>query len=149
MTNTSKNVGTAAETAVVRYLNKNGFPTAERRALAGQYDLGDITGIPGLVIEVKAGAAAKTASDGQVEKWLGETETERVNAKADIGVLVMARAGYGSTRVGQWWAILPGATFIALVHPHHGLDLTGTAPVRIHFESIVNILRFTGYGEPL
>ena len=35
MTNRSKAIGTAAETAVVRYLAAHGFPAAERRALHG------------------------------------------------------------------------------------------------------------------
>lgn len=48
MTNRPKAIGTAAETAVVRYLAAHGFPAAERRALHGATDLGDITGTPGL-----------------------------------------------------------------------------------------------------
>ena len=46
MTNRPKAIGTAAETAVVRYLAAHGFPAAERRALHGATDLGDITGTP-------------------------------------------------------------------------------------------------------
>ena len=63
MTNRSKDTGTNAETAVATYLRSTGyFPNAERRALAGAYDRGDLTGIGDLVIEVKAGAAAEKAS---------------------------------------------------------------------------------------
>ncbi len=39
----SKQKGTAAETAVVKYLKANGFPKAERRALQGNLDKGDIS----------------------------------------------------------------------------------------------------------
>ena len=39
MTNRPKAIGTAAETAVVRYLAAHGFPAAERRALHGARDL--------------------------------------------------------------------------------------------------------------
>jgi hypothetical protein len=49
--NKSKIKGTAYETAVVRHLNDNGFPYAERRALAGNLDKGDIAGIPSVVME--------------------------------------------------------------------------------------------------
>ena len=55
MTNRPKAIGTAAETAVVRYLAAHGFPNAERRALHGATDLGDITGTPSLCWEVKGG----------------------------------------------------------------------------------------------
>ena len=41
MTNRPKAIGTAAETAVVRYLAAHGFPAAERRALHGATDLGE------------------------------------------------------------------------------------------------------------
>src|SRR5690606_27104000 len=50
----SKDIGTRAETAVVRYLRANGFEHAERRALRGRQDAGDITGTPGICWEVKA-----------------------------------------------------------------------------------------------
>jgi len=49
----AKAKGTSAETAVVKYLIDNGFPYAERRALNGALDLGDITGTPALAWEVK------------------------------------------------------------------------------------------------
>jgi hypothetical protein len=41
----AKAKGTSAETAVVKFLIDNGFPYAERRALNGALDLGDITGL--------------------------------------------------------------------------------------------------------
>lgn len=105
MVNKPRNIGTAAETAVVRYLVANGFPHAERRSLKGNLDQGDITGTPGICWEVKGGAAAKNASDGQVQAWLEETERERVNAGATIGILVLQRKGIGAINAGRWWAI--------------------------------------------
>jgi len=64
----SKQKGTAAETAVVRYLRSlnfqhagPAFPNAERRALSGGKDMGDIAGIPDTVIEVKAAETLKLA----------------------------------------------------------------------------------------
>ena len=62
----SKDIGTRAEAAVVRYLCANGWANAERRALRGSADWGDVTGTPGLVWEVKGGDAAKDASDNQI-----------------------------------------------------------------------------------
>ena len=47
----NKQKGTSFETLVADFLTDNGFPYAERRALAGVNDKGDITGTPGLVWE--------------------------------------------------------------------------------------------------
>ena len=45
MVNRSKNIGTAGETAVVRYLRDcGGWPNAERRALAGSERVPSATG---------------------------------------------------------------------------------------------------------
>jgi hypothetical protein len=103
MTNRPKQIGTAAETNVVAYARAL-FPDARRQALAGVLDIGDVELTPGLIVEVKAGAAAKHASAKQVTEWIGETERERGNAKAHTAILVRQRNGYGATRVGMWWA---------------------------------------------
>lgn len=103
MVNRPKIIGTGAETAVVRYLQDHGFGGAERRSLAGAIDKGDVTGTPGLVWEVKAGRTLC------LSQWLRETEKERVNAKADFGILVVKPVGFGVTRVGKWWAVMYGA----------------------------------------
>lgn len=95
MVNPSKIKGTKAETAFVAWL-RNWFPYAERRALRGEKDCGDVTGIPGLVFEVKDHSTWHLAS------WLRETEQERVNANAEYGLLVMKPPGVGYTRVNQW-----------------------------------------------
>ena len=104
MANPSKNKGTAAETAVVRYAWSVGFTDAERIALAGANDQGDVVLMrdPKIIIEVKAGKAAQTASLGQISKWLDETRTERDNAKARHGLLIVQRQGFGNARVGDW-----------------------------------------------
>lgn len=145
MVNRPKAIGTAAETAVVRYLRLHGFGQAERRALTGTYDQGDITGTPGICWEVKAGKAAKTASDGQVVAWLNETEAERVNARADVGVLVLARAGIGPLNAGQWWAVLPLRDLPRLYPGVRQTD--GLVPVRLHLSSVVGLLRCAEYGD--
>lgn len=110
MTNRPKQIGTAGESAVVRYARTAGFPLADRLTLSGRYDRGDVLLAPGAVLEVKAGAAAKGASYGQVLAWLEETETERVNARADVAALVVQRRGYGIGRV-EWWSFYWIETF--------------------------------------
>lgn len=141
--NKPKAIGTAAETAAVRALRQHGFPNAERRALAGTYDLGDIVGTPGIVWEVKGGAAAKTASDGQVEAWLDETETERVNARAAVGVLVMQRSGIGPANACRWWAVRrwePGS-----ISDHWYIP--GSITVRTTLCQMTRWLYCEGYGD--
>lgn len=143
--NKPKRIGTAAETAVARYLQAHGFPHAERRALRGIQDAGDITGIPGICVEVKGGEAAKAASDLLVADWLEETEKERVNARADIGVLVLQRRGVGPANAGRWWAVI-SLDFISMLT--HGYDGSGI-PVRMLLADAVRLLRTAGYGDPL
>lgn len=135
----AKDIGTHTETAVVRFLRDNGYPHAERRAQHGSTDLGDVTGTPGICWEIKGGTAAKTASDGQVALWLAETETERINSGADVGVLVLARSGIGPANAGRWWAVTPG----------RALGLATDDCVRIHLAAATRLLRRAGYGTPL
>ena len=113
----AKAKGTAAESALVRFLSGQGFPNAERRALTGQFDQGDVTGTPCLAWEVK------NHKTYHFPAWLKETETERINAKADFGILVVKPNGVGLTNAGQWWAVMSVA-------------------------DIVNLLRDAGYGDP-
>ena len=96
----AKAKGTSAETAVVKYLIDNGFPHAERRALTGAVDLGDITGTPCLAWEVKNHKTYK------IPAWLKETELETKNARADFGVLIVKPNGVGVTNTANWWAIM-------------------------------------------
>lgn len=100
MVNKPKIKGTNSETAVVQWLRDHGHPHCERRSLKGGADWGDITGIPGICIEVKAGKTLLLA------QWLRETETERVNSRSDFGILVIKPVGMGATRTGHWWAAM-------------------------------------------
>ena len=103
--NRSKNIGTKFETWCVNYLKDHGFPKAVRKALAGSLDKGDVFVCEGLLLECKGGVAAERASDYQLKLWCEETETERINAKAQVGVLVVKRAGHGVTKMGGMWVI--------------------------------------------
>ena len=144
-------IGTATETAVVRYLRTAGFDQAERRSLRGSLDAGDITGVPGVAWSVKGGVAAKTASDGQVTKWLAELERQRVNAAAAAGVLVLQRAGIGEGNAGRWWAVV---WFSDLMHLHDDkwraqVEPWHDFPARMHLADVCTLLRAAGYGQPL
>lgn len=96
----SKRKGTMAETAVVSFLRTAGFPYAERLALQGNKDRGDVTGIPGVVLEVKA------EQSYQFSGWLHEARVERENAGADFGIVIAKPRQVGTTRTGEWMAIL-------------------------------------------
>lgn len=108
--NKPKARGTAAESAVVSYLRTAGFPMCERRALHGGADLGDITGIPGIVAEVKS------HQEYSFSAWLKETEVERENANADFGFVVAKPRLVGTTRTGQWYALMYEGWWHSLLH---------------------------------
>lgn len=150
--NRPRAIGTKAESAVCAYLVATGWPQAERRTLKGALDQGDVTGCPGLVIEVKGGDAARGASDGLIADWMAETEAERVNAGADVGVLVVQRKGVGAANAGRWWAYLTSQQLAGLMYPDapsRGYDDWPSAPVRLLLADVVLILRWAGYGQPL
>lgn len=81
----SRRKGTSFETDTVRYLNAHGFPYAERRALYGANDCGDVTGIPGVMIE------CKSVREITLAEFMDQVDAEKDNAHADIGVAVIKR----------------------------------------------------------
>jgi len=155
-----RDIGTATESAVVRYLRTAGFPHAERRALRGTLDAGDITGVIGVVFECKGGMAAKTASDGLIQLWLDETMRQVANAGADVGILVVQRASIGEVNAGRWWAIMPGWQYEQLCNGRQQYsqwiagekDRPGAwsfgdrGPVRMHLSQACALLIHAQYG---
>ena len=103
----NKQKGTSFETLVADFLTDNGFPYAERRALAGINDKGDITGTPGLVWECKNHKTMNLAG------WLDETMIETANAKADYGILVAKRKGRGNP--AEQYAVMPLGMMVTLL----------------------------------
>jgi hypothetical protein len=148
MVNRPKNIGTAAETAVVRATRTRGFPNADRLALTGALDRGDVGLCPGVIIEVKGGDAARNASDGMIDGWLIETERERLNARADVAFLVTQRAGVGPANAHRWWAWWRHSWIASLTggkfHP-----LLNDIPVRMQLGDALQLLRAASYGDPL
>ncbi len=105
----SKQKGTLAETAVVNYLRQF-WPSVERRALSGAKDKGDVAGIPNVVIEIKNHASYK------LTEWIKETEVERNNAQASVGILVIKPKGLGVSQVDKWYAVVPLETMVTLLN---------------------------------
>lgn len=103
----AKAKGTRWESACVQFLRDHGFTYAERRALSGARDLGDVTGVPGLVIE------CKSQNRQSLAEWLDEAEAERDNARADIGVVWFKRRGH--TSPGKGYALLSGEDLVWLL----------------------------------
>ena len=135
---------------LVRWLQGHGFPGAERRALRGARDAGDITGTPGICWAVKGSAQTRRISDNQIGTWLATLERARQRADAAWAVLVTRRHGTGN--VGLWWAWMPLDSTILLgggtSAPRRRLANLGW-PVRMHLAAAVELLRAAGYGEPL
>ena len=148
MSNPSKAKGTAAETAVVRWAREHGFPGADRQPLRGNRDQGDIGLCPGVIVEVKT--SKRTAATGLppatvLQEWLDQTELERANAGAKIGLLVVKR--HGTTDPGHWhcWIGL-GAIFD--IHGAHQIDTEPDDwPVMLDLADTIDMLRNCGYGD--
>lgn len=153
--NRSKAIGTAAESAVVKAARTRGFPHAERVVLHGNLDQGDVRLTPGLtagvIVEVKGGHAAENASDGQVAKWLTETQAERIHANADHALLVTKRKGIGHENAHRWSAWLTLWDFRRLIGwPWvYGGEHVNAFPIHLTFDSALALLRAAGYGDPI
>ena len=143
MTRRPKDIGTAAESAVVKVLREHGFPHAERRALHGSIDLGDITGTPGLVWEVKGGDAAKDASDNQIANWMDEAQTEAGNAGATYGFLIVARR---RKNVRDWWAVIDVCDLAKLVR-RDALNQSSNLHCRLTLAQLVELLTLAGWAS--
>ena len=106
----AKQKGPSAESAFVkdpRVLES--FPMVERRALSGVNDMGDVSGAPGLVFEIKNHKTYK------FPEWIKETEVERINAKADFGITIVKPNGVGLNSVSNWWAVMPVGAMLDLL----------------------------------
>ena len=99
MTSPQKRKGSAAELAVAKWLRKLGWIHAERSRAGWQDDRGDIDGMPGVCIEVKAEKKI------DIPGYLRELELEMENAKAWTGTVIIKRRG--STNVDNWYAVIP------------------------------------------
>ena len=151
MVNRPKQIGTAGETGVRRVLLAAGFSEheAHRNVLKGAADEGDVwlrhpDGL--IVIEVKSGKTAKSASYEQVEKWLSEAFSEAINARARMGVLVVQRAGFSPARAADWWCYLTDYDLNALRYPNwesfaeRRLDYREALMVRIRYSELVSLV---------
>ena len=94
----SKAKGTAWETEVVKYLQQRGHKLAERRALSGKLDKGDIAGLRETVIECKA------VQEFDLAGFQRELLAEMSNANAALGAVFLKRPRYP---IQDGYAIMP------------------------------------------
>jgi hypothetical protein len=119
VTNRNKAKGSAWERAIVEHLKAEGWPFAERRLAGSNKDRGDIAGVVGVVIEAKNTATRK------LPEWIDETEVERVNDGAWLGVVWHKRVGKASAAEG--YVTMTGAQFTALLA--RALDIQTVIPI--------------------
>jgi hypothetical protein len=155
MANKSGAIGTRTAQAVCKTLRNHGFPYAERRDENGAYDRGDIAGcgtdFGDVCWQVKGGHAAEDASLAKVREWLAETEVQRTNAKADVGILVRKRKGVGDSRAHLWHAEITEATYRELLGRETGFwDVSPErhqAVLSMTLEEIARLLVRAGFGS--
>ncbi len=100
--NRSKAKGTSFESAVVQWLHEQGQLDAERLALHGTADEGDIAHFA--INGYSAIAECKnysTWTKADLERWQAETKSERDARGTDVGVLVVHKKNCGVARFGQ------------------------------------------------
>lgn len=107
MTSPQKRKGSAAELAVAKWLRKLGWIHAERSRSGWTDDRGDIDGMPGVCIEVKAEKKI------DIPGYLRELEVEIENAKAWTGTVIIKRRG--SMNVDDWYAVMPAKIWAELL----------------------------------
>lgn len=102
----SRKKGTAFETAVVDYLRAHGHPYAERRAVRGVRDAGDIAGVIGWCLEVK------NHRELSLGEWAGEAQREAVNGRCYRWAVIHKRR---QKNVRDAYVTLPLWLFAALL----------------------------------
>lgn len=103
----SRAKGTAWESKIIDLLRERGWPNAERRALNGANDRGDVAGVVGICIE------AKSAQRIELATWVDEAEKERANDRADLGAVWIKRRGKSSAKDG--YVVMTGDSFVWLL----------------------------------
>jgi hypothetical protein len=106
VTSSQKRKGSRAELDVVKYLRTRQIK-ADRIQAGTHADKGDVTGWPGIVIEVK---------DRQQHNWADyfrQLAAQIANANAYTGVIICKRPG--QTNVAEWLAVMPVHEWINLL----------------------------------
>jgi hypothetical protein len=150
-----RNVGRETEQLAARSLRSRGLAGVERAVRTGYRtgeraspDHGDLTGWPGVCVQVKSLRPAGRA-ETQTRPWLAELEAQRAASGSDVGLLIVRR--WGQSDVGRWWCFLPLANLLAL---SGGLPTILLVPVRLELSDVVTMMQTWGWApcpapEPL
>ena len=110
--NSAKAAGQRLETLIATYLNRHVDDRIERRRQGGNQDRGDISGLrhmgQRIVIECKDYGGRL-----QPGPWIEETERERLNDDAGVGIVVAKRRG--TTAPGDQFVLMTLADLVALL----------------------------------
>jgi hypothetical protein len=149
-------VGKQTEQLVARYLRERGLAGVERAVRTGfraggreVADAGDLTGWPGVCVQVKSLRPAN-AAERQTRTWLAETESQRKQSGASVGLLVVRR--WGTLDVGEWWCFLLARDLFGMADGHSATALRQLAPVRLELSDVVDMMQTWGWApapEPL
>lgn len=107
-----KKKGTRFETIVADWMSERTGCGVARRAQSGKNDKGDLIGLRlrGLTCCVEC----KDHARERLSEWRDQTEIERGNSDADIGLLVIHRPQRGEARCGENWVELCAEDFASL-----------------------------------
>lgn len=152
--NSSRRVGLETEQQVARYLRGRGMAGVERavrtgyRTATGRHlaDAGDLTGLPGVCVQVKSLRPA-TEAERMVPAWLAETDRQREASGASVGLLVVRR--WGTTDVGRWWCFLCARDLFGMADGFSGSTATllpTVAPVRLELSDVVDMMQAWGWA---
>lgn len=103
----SGRIGADWERRVAEYFAAHGFPYAERRVTNGAKDRGDLSGIPGVMVECKA------EKQIHLSEYMSEVAVQKANAGASVGVAVIKRRSHG---VEKAYVVLELRDFVDLIH---------------------------------
>jgi hypothetical protein len=155
---TPNSVGKETEQLVARYLREQGLAGVERRVATGyrsgqsiSADHGDLTGWPGVCVQVKSLRPA-TRAEAQTRAWMAELESQRKASGSSVGLLVVRR--WGTTDVGRWWCFLLARDLFGMADGHSHHALRQLAPVRLELSDVLGMMQTWGWApdptpEPL
>lgn len=144
MVSRPKNIGTAAESAVLKQITPY-FRQAKRLVLAGAADRGDIGDTGDFIFEVKGGHTAERAEPGDIAAWMEEARVEARNSRVPFGVLVTKRKAVGHANARKWWVWLRIEDLAELTG---GFYRSGRhVPVRLELGDFLELIADHGYTD--
>lgn len=111
----AKKAGSLFESQVAGFLRESLEEDGiERRSRNGKSDRGDITGVRTALGE-RVVIECKNTSRIELGVWAKETEIERGNDDAAVGVIVHKRVGRGEKAMGDQWVTMTLSDFSVLL----------------------------------